>query len=103
MAEIGLLGLPLPAAHGGFGGGAMDAMCVMEAIGDALIVEPWLATVALGAQLVARGGSDEQQQRMLPAVARGTARRSRSRTPSPTRATRSRMSPRAHAPTTPAT
>ena len=71
MAEIGLLGLPLPVAHGGFGGGAMDAMSLMEAIGDALIVEPWLATVALGAQLVARGGSEEQRQRMLPAVAEG--------------------------------
>ena len=31
------------AAYGGFGGGAMDAMSLMEAIGDALIVEPWLA------------------------------------------------------------
>src|SRR5678810_585796 len=71
MAGIGLLGLPLPAAHGGLGGGATDAISVMEAIGDALIVEPWLATVALGAQLVARGGSEEQRQRMLPAVAQG--------------------------------
>lgn len=71
MAGIGLLGLTIPAAHGGLGGGAMDAMCVMEAIGDALIVEPWLATVALGAGLVARGGSDAQQQRLLPAVAQG--------------------------------
>jgi len=57
--------------HGGLGGGATDAISVMEAIGDALIVEPWLATVALGAQLVARGGSEEQRQRMLPAVAQG--------------------------------
>jgi len=71
MAGIGLLGLSIPAAHGGLGGGAMDAVNVMEAIGDALIVEPWLTTVALGAQLVARGGSDEQRQRMLPAVAQG--------------------------------
>jgi alkylation response protein AidB-like acyl-CoA dehydrogenase len=70
MAGIGLLGLPFP-AHGGFGGGAMDAISVIEAIGDALIVEPWLATVALGAQLVARGGSEEQRQKMLPAVAQG--------------------------------
>ena len=71
MAGIGLLGLTIPAAHGGLGGAAMDAMCVMEAIGDALIVEPWLATIALGAGLVARGGSDGQQQRLLPAVAQG--------------------------------
>ena len=36
MAELGLLGLPLPAAHGGFGGGAMDTVSLMEAIGGAL-------------------------------------------------------------------
>ena len=40
MAELGLLGLPLPAAHGGFGGGAMDPVSLMEALGGALIVEP---------------------------------------------------------------
>ena len=70
MATLGLLGLTIPPAYGGFGG-AMDAMSLMEVIGDALIVEPWLATVALGAQLVARGGTEEQQQRMLPAVGEG--------------------------------
>src|SRR6478672_6355861 len=76
MAELGLLGLPLPAAHGGFGGGATDTVSLMQAIGSALIVEPWLATVALGAQLISRGGDqelreglgDEQRQRILPAV-----------------------------------
>ena len=72
MAEMGLLGLPLPAAYGGLGGGAMDAMSLMDAIGAALIVEPWLATVALGAQLIALGGSEAQRQRMLPDVAEGT-------------------------------
>jgi len=78
MAELGLLGLPLPAAYGGFGGGAMDTVSLMEAIGGALIVEPWLATVALGAQLIARGENDtlrelrdEQRRRILPAVAEG--------------------------------
>ena len=40
LAEMGLLGLPLPAEHGGFGGGAVDVMSLMEAIGDALVVEP---------------------------------------------------------------
>jgi alkylation response protein AidB-like acyl-CoA dehydrogenase len=83
MAELGLLGLPLPAAYGGFGGGAMDTVSLMEAIGGALIVEPWLATVALGAQFIARGKNDglrerlreelrdEQRRRILPAVAEG--------------------------------
>src|SRR5262249_36520341 len=57
IAEMGLLGLPFPAEHDGFGGTAVDVMIVMETIGEALIVEPYLATVGLGGQFVMRGGS----------------------------------------------
>ena len=71
LAELGLLGLPLPSDFGGFGGGAVDAMPVMEAVGEALIVEPYLSTVGLGAQFVARAGTLAQKQRVLPAVAEG--------------------------------
>jgi alkylation response protein AidB-like acyl-CoA dehydrogenase len=71
MAELGLTGLCLPVEHDGFGGGAVDAMPVMEAIGEALIVEPYVATVGLGAQLVARGGTPAQKERILPAVGSG--------------------------------
>jgi alkylation response protein AidB-like acyl-CoA dehydrogenase len=79
MAELGVLGLPLPAEYGGFGGGAMDTVSLMQAIGSALIVEPWLASVALGAQFIARARNDalreelrdEQRRRILPAVAEG--------------------------------
>jgi alkylation response protein AidB-like acyl-CoA dehydrogenase len=71
MADLGLLGLPLPAEFGGFGGGAVDTMVAMEAIGAALVVEPYLSTVGLGAQLVARGGTAEQKARLLPGVIAG--------------------------------
>jgi alkylation response protein AidB-like acyl-CoA dehydrogenase len=70
FAEMGLTGLPLPADHGGFGGGAVDLMGVMEAFGEALVVEPYLPTV-MAARLIARGGSDAQKQAILPAVAEG--------------------------------
>src|SRR5689334_21421532 len=46
-AELGLLGLPFAEEHGGFGGGAIEIMLVMEAFGRALVVEPYLATVVL--------------------------------------------------------
>ena len=72
LADLGLIGLPLPSEFGGFGGGAVDAMSVMEAIGEALIVEPFLSTVALGAQFVVRAGTLAQKQRILPAVIEGT-------------------------------
>ncbi len=71
FAEIGLLGLPFSPKVGGFGGGAVDMMSVMEAIGEALVVEPYLSTVGLGAQFVARAGTDAQQQALLPLVAAG--------------------------------
>jgi len=70
FAEMGLTGLPLPADHGGFGGGAVDLMGVMEAFGEALVVEPYLATV-MAARLLGRGGSDAQKGAILPAVAEG--------------------------------
>ncbi len=70
FAQMGLIGLPLPADYGGFGGGAVDLMGVMEAFGEALVVEPYLPTV-IAARLVARGGSDAQKSAILPAVADG--------------------------------
>ena len=71
MAEMGLTGLPFSPDYGGFGGGAVDLMGVMEAAGDALLVEPYLATVGLGAQFVARAGSDAQKKAVLPQVVEG--------------------------------
>jgi alkylation response protein AidB-like acyl-CoA dehydrogenase len=65
------MGLPFSPDYGGFGGGAVDLMGVMEAAGDAMLVEPYLATVGLGAQFVARAGSDAQKKAILPAVVEG--------------------------------
>src|SRR5690242_434166 len=45
FAEMGLMGLPVSTEHGGFGGGAVDLMGVMEAFGEALVVEPYLPLV----------------------------------------------------------
>ena len=73
FAEMGLTGLAVPAEHGGFGGGAVDLMAVMEAFGEALVVEPYVPTV-LAARLVARAGSQTQKQAILPAVAEGRAK-----------------------------
>ncbi len=71
-AELGLLGLPFAEEYGGFGGGAVDVMLVMEAFGRALILEPYLATVVLGGTAVRLGGSDAVKSRVLPAIAAGS-------------------------------
>jgi pimeloyl-CoA dehydrogenase small subunit len=69
--ELGLLGLPLAEAHGGFGGGPVETMIVMEAFGRGLVLEPYFATVILGGGLIRRAGTPEQQQALLPQIAQG--------------------------------
>jgi len=71
LAEMGILGVPFDAVYGGFGGTTIDMLIVFEALGEALVVEPYLATVGLGARFVARGGSAEQRARILPALIQG--------------------------------
>lgn len=71
FAEMGLLGLPFANEYGGFGGNAVDLMPVMEAIGEGLVVEPYLPTVGLGGQCVARAGTPAQQKAILPALIEG--------------------------------
>jgi alkylation response protein AidB-like acyl-CoA dehydrogenase len=71
LAEMGILGVPFDAVYGGFGGSTIDMLIVFEALGEALNVEPYLATVGLGGRFVARGGSAEQQSRILPALIQG--------------------------------
>jgi alkylation response protein AidB-like acyl-CoA dehydrogenase len=70
FAEMGLSGLPFPAEHGGFGGGAVDLLGVMEAFGEALVVEPYRPTVMAG-RVVARS---PLAGAVLPAVIEGKAR-----------------------------
>jgi alkylation response protein AidB-like acyl-CoA dehydrogenase len=72
LADLGVLALALPADCDGFDGGATDLIAIMEAFGDALLVEPFLATVGLSAQAVARAGTPAQRQRVLRGVAAGT-------------------------------
>jgi alkylation response protein AidB-like acyl-CoA dehydrogenase len=73
LAEMGLTGLPFSTEYGGFGGGAIDLMGVMEAFGEALVVEPYLATV-LSSQLVSKSANSEQKHKILPAVIEGKLR-----------------------------
>lgn len=74
FAELGLLGLPFAEEHGGFGGGPVETMIVMEAFGRGLVIEPYLATVILGGGILRRGGSEEQKAVHLPQIADGSRR-----------------------------
>src|SRR6202045_628563 len=72
LAEQGLLGLPFAEDDGGFGAGGVETMIVMEALGKALMVEPYLATVVLGGGFLRHGGSAEQCADLIPQIADGS-------------------------------
>ena len=73
FSEMGLTGVPLSTDYGGFGGGAVDMMSVVEAFGEALVVEPYLPTM-LAAVAIAKAGDEKQKQAILPAVVEGKMR-----------------------------
>ncbi|NRF72002.1 acyl-CoA dehydrogenase family protein [Aquincola sp. S2] len=69
-ADIGLLGLAYPEADGGSGRGAVDVMLVMQALGRALPLDPFLPTMVLGAAAL-RHADAAQRTRRIAAVAAG--------------------------------
>ncbi len=71
LAEQGLLGLPFSEDDGGFGAGAIEIMIVMEAMGRALVLEPYLATVVISGGFLRHGGSAEQKAAYIPGIIDG--------------------------------
>ena len=52
FAELGWLSIPFGEEQGGFGGGPVDTMVIMQEFGRGLVAEPYLATVLLFGGLV---------------------------------------------------
>ena len=73
FSDMGLTALPLSPDFGGFGGGAVDLMSVMEAFGEALVVEPYVPTM-LAALVLSRSTDSRKKQEILPLVAEGKMR-----------------------------
>src|SRR6059058_966089 len=70
-AELGLLGLPFAEEYGGFAGGGIETMLVMQALGRVLALEPYLATVVLAGTALRLAGSEAQQAELVPQIAEG--------------------------------
>lgn len=73
LAELGLLALPLPEDAGGLGGSSVDVMAVMEAFAVGPLVEPYLPSVLLAGDLLARHGNDAQQDEWIGKLISGDA------------------------------
>ncbi len=72
MAELGWLSLPFAEADGGFDGGPIETMLLMEAFGKGLVLEPYLASIILGGGALRRGATKAVKDAVLPGVTDGT-------------------------------
>ncbi|TXS91278.1 pimeloyl-CoA dehydrogenase small subunit [Parahaliea maris] len=72
FAELGWLSVPFAEEHGGFGGGPVDTMLLMEELGKGLVLEPYLATVLLFGGLLQRSGNTALAADYLPRVIEGS-------------------------------
>lgn len=70
-AEMGWLGAAVPEDLGGSGFGYLELALIAYEIGAALAPIPFASSVYLATEAVLLGGSAEQQQRLLPALASG--------------------------------
>ena len=71
FAEQGLLGLPFPETLGGFGGGAVETMIVMESFGRGLVVEPYFATIIISGGLLRRAADPALLGALVPKITAG--------------------------------
>ncbi len=71
LAELGLVGLLVPEAHGGAGATAVEAGLVAEALGAAVAPVPFLESAVLATVATLVGGTDEDHARLLPGLASG--------------------------------
>ncbi len=69
--ELGWTALTIPEAFGGLGLSHADLTPLMEEMGRSLLCAPFFSTVCLGANALLLGGSPEQKQTWLPAIASG--------------------------------
>ena len=72
LAELGLMGLAVPEAHGGMGFGPVEAMVVMEELGRGLVHAPYAAAALVTPHLLAAAPQAVQAQ-WLPHIAAGEA------------------------------
>jgi pimeloyl-CoA dehydrogenase small subunit len=72
LAELGILGMPFSEEDGGFGGGAVDAMIVMEEFGKGLVVEPFVPTVVCAGGFLKHAGTAAQKEEHIGGIVDGS-------------------------------
>lgn len=72
-SDLGLLGAALPQHLGGMGGGLSEQLLICQALGGALVAEPYIGTAVLGATLL-QALDDPAAQALLQGLAEGQVR-----------------------------
>ena len=65
FGSLGWLGMPFSEDDGGYNGGPVDVMVIMENLGKGLIVEPYVPSILLSGKILADLGSDTQKSNYL--------------------------------------
>ena len=71
LADLGVLALNVPEAHGGLGCGPLETMLAMNAFGAGMLLEPYLESAVLATALLREAADAAQQAALLPALAAG--------------------------------
>lgn len=71
IAGLGLTAINVPEEHGGLGGGAVETMLVMNALGAGLVLEPYLTAAVLTPALLTQLNDSKTNAELLPQVASG--------------------------------
>ncbi len=71
FAELGWLSIPFEEDLGGFGGGPVDNMVIMQEFGRGLVAEPYLPTVLLFGGLLQAGAPDGIRDDLIPRIIAG--------------------------------
>lgn len=74
LAELGALGVLVPAEHGGLGGSLADAAVVLDRLGARLTVVPFVSSAVLATTLLAADPTSPLARHWLPLLASGEAR-----------------------------
>ena len=70
FAELGWTAIPFSEADGGFDGGPLESMLMMQQFGRGLIVEPYLANIVLAGGVLRRIANESQKAKwMQPLIA----------------------------------
>ena len=71
LAELGLLALQVPEEEGGMAPAVVETLLSVTAMGQAMLLEPYVSSAIVATTLIRELGSAQQRKEMLSAMASG--------------------------------